>query len=216
MVCHLISFFFYYYYAIASPLLMLSKCSFALMRNVAIEFDRISVLFMVIFNAISLPETWFMSTLLSLSSNGFLSFGLCGDDEFDDSIRELFDADGNRLTAFWFGDNERFCGDDTVGKLLCTEVAGDEDAASDMGMDVISGGGNDIWLGGVWRCPTIICAAIDGPFRLCCGDDKRIFCGCIAAILCGEMRKLDAFPWCDKPRLDIAIFDGAKLSGGVK
>lgn len=39
----------------ASPLLMLSKCSFALMRNVAIELDRMSVLFMVIFNAISLP-----------------------------------------------------------------------------------------------------------------------------------------------------------------
>lgn len=216
MVCHLWC-KFDYYYAIASPLLMLSKCSLALMRNVAIELVRISVLSMVIFNAISLPDTWFMSTLLSLSSSGFLSFGLWGDDEFDDSIRELFDAEGNRLAAFWFGDNERFCGVDTVGTLLCTEDAGDVDAASDTGIDDINGGGNDIWLGGVWRCPAIIwCVAIDGPFRLCCGDDKRIFCGCIAAMLCGEMRKLDAFPWCDKPRLDIAIFDGAKLSGGVK
>lgn len=48
---------FEYYYAMASPLLMLSKCSLALMRNVAIELVRISVLFMVIFNAISLPDT---------------------------------------------------------------------------------------------------------------------------------------------------------------
>lgn len=92
------------YYAIASPLLMLSKCSLALMRNVAIELVRMSVLFMVIFNAISLLDTWPMSTLLSLSSSCFLSFGpvkLCGEDEFDDNKRELFAEEGIRLTAFW-------------------------------------------------------------------------------------------------------------------
>lgn len=91
------------YYAIASPLLMLSKCSLALMRNVAIELVRMSVLFMVIFNAISLLDTWPMSTLLSLSSNCFLSLEpvkLCGEDEFDDNKRELFAEEGIRLTAF--------------------------------------------------------------------------------------------------------------------
>lgn len=157
--------------------------------------------------------------LLSLSSICFLSFGpvkLCGDDELDDSKRELFDDEGNRLTAFWFGDNERFCGDETGGKVLCTDDDGDDDVASDTGVDGINGGGNDIWFGGVWRCPANICDAIEGPFGPCCGDDKRILCGCIAAILCGEMRKLDAFAWCDNAKPDIAIFDGAKLSGGVK
>lgn len=69
------------------------------MRNVAIELVRMSV---VIFNAISLPDTWLMSTLLSLSSSCFLSFGpdkFCGDDELDDNKRELF-VEGSRLTAF--------------------------------------------------------------------------------------------------------------------
>lgn len=82
---------------------MLSKCSFALIRNVAIELVRMSVLFIVIFNAISLPDTWLISILLSLSSNCFLSFGpvkLCGDDELDDNKRELFEDEGKRLTAF--------------------------------------------------------------------------------------------------------------------
>lgn len=201
---------------------MLSKCSFALIRSVAIELVRISVLFMVIFNAISLLDTWLISILLSLSSSTFLSFEpvkVCGDDELDDNKRELFDDEGNRLTVtFWFGDNERFCGDEIGGKVLCTEDDGDDDVmASDIGIDDdINGGGNDIWLGGVWRCPANICDAIDWPFGQCCGDDKRILCDCIAAILCGEMRKLDALPWCDNPRPDIVIFDGAKLSGGVK
>lgn len=203
-------------YAMAKPLLMLSKCSFALMRSVAIELDRISVLFMVIFSAISFPVTWLMSMLLSLSSS-FLSFGpviFCGDDELDDNIRELLDDEGKRLPPiFWFGDNDKFCGDETGGRPLCIEDDGDDGMPpSDPGIDDIIGGGNCIWFGGVWRWPANIWFAIVGP----CGDDRRILWGCMAAIPCGEMRKLDAFPWCDNANPDMVMFDGAKLSGGVR
>lgn len=198
---------------------MLSKCSFALMRSVAIEFDRISVLFIVMLTAVSLfVITWVVaSTLLSLSSSDFLSVDpliCCGDGDCDDPIdgfRTLFDI--------WFGDSERFCGEFIEGKLLIA-VDGD-DVATGTGRDETEIGTCDIciWFGGVWRCPSIwadIPAVTATEFGACCGDANRIFDDCIAAILCGEMRKFDGFPWCANPRPAIPMLDGFKLSGGVK
>lgn len=183
-------------YTIVRPLLILSKCSFALVRNVAMELVRISELCIVMFNALSLDNK-FGSPLPSVSvpliGGGFSTpiavVALGGDvDEADDDTKRI-PADDKRIPCD--GDIERFCGEPIGGKLV-----------TDDGNDA---GGK--WFGGVWRCN---CAVI-WPFGWC-GGDRRIFW----LIACGEIRRFGGPPWWARPKLVIAKFEGLRLSGGVK
>lgn len=114
---------------------MLSKCSFALMRSVAIELDRMSVLFIVIFNAISLlvavgPVT---SGLLSSSSVCFFSLMLCGDNDFGEPIMLC------ELRLFCVGETDKFCGEFIDDRLLLAD--GGDEVAIDTGIDETGIGG---------------------------------------------------------------------------
>lgn len=198
---------------------MLSKCSLALMRNVAMEFVRISALFMVILSALSLfSDAWHKSLFNSLSSPLFgvnlspvtnvLELGGDRDDDAGDNVEETNRRLPDEETRkFCDGDVERFCGDPNGANCPFGSLADeDEEGGGGIGWCDICGGG---WFGGVRRC------SVNAPLEWC-GEDKRILCGDIEVIPWGEIRKPCGLPWWAKPKLVIAILDGVKLSGGVK
>lgn len=118
------------------PLLILSRCSLALIRSVAIELVRISALCIVIFKALSFGNIFAASpsdSELFINGGGSLSaVDAPGGDTDDDETRRI-PLEAIRTPCD--GDIERFCGDVIVGKL-------DE-------ADVVDGNGGCKWFGGV-------------------------------------------------------------------
>lgn len=106
------------HYTRVRPLFKLSKCSLALMRNVAIELVRMSELLMVMLTALSLLQI----SITSMASDIFDEC-LSGEEGFDDVCGDDDDW-GNRIPTGGVirtpcdGDIERFCGDDSGILLL--------------------------------------------------------------------------------------------------
>lgn len=113
------------------------------MRNVAIEFDRMSELFMVMFKAISLlfAAAALSSLIASLSSctlSGVainLSFEFdkfSGEaDEFGVRMRELLERPVIDSVAAWLDDVVRFCGDDSATAVDIGVIGGRDCGCAD-------------------------------------------------------------------------------------
>lgn len=120
---HMISNITIVFYTLVKPLFRLSKCSLAFIRNVAIEFVRISELLMVILTALSLPHrsvTSIVSDIFVECLSGDDGFEVCGDDD-DVAVVVVVGKripTGGVIRTPCDGDIERFWGDDSGILLL--------------------------------------------------------------------------------------------------
>ena len=203
------AFDYYYTIVVVSPLLILSKCSLALILSVAIELLLISVEWWLtdMFNAAEPVGT--VATDPSVKS--VVSF--CSLFKIDEEVDDGGDVDATDAgligwILLWGGVIDRFWGE-VMGIFTLAS-----DTIDDAAMPAIE-------LIGEWR--GVSCDGIDkfcgviAPFECDVGGDRRILAPAICCTIpCGDILKFWwPFGW-PMPRFDIPMLDGFRLSGGVK